>query len=189
MKRIIGYFLQGLVFVIPIAITIGIFCYVIHMVDQMVVYLIPGLEMPFPGGGFVLTLVLVTGVGFLASNIVTRRLLGWIDLLFTRIPFAKLLYSSVKDMIGALMGNKSFHVPAVVTLSPTGAKVLGFVTSESLDAFGIKDHVAVYVPQAYNFAGNLILFPKDQVSRINAESSRVMAFVVSGGVSVRPEGS
>ena len=43
--------------------------------------------------------------------------------------------------------------------------------------------MAVYFPQSYNFAGNLLVFPKDQVQALDAESSEVMAFIVSGGVS------
>ena len=49
--------------------------------------------------------------------------------------------------------------------------------------FGRQVHVAVYFPQSYNFAGNLLVFPKDQVQALDAESSEVMAFIVSGGVS------
>jgi uncharacterized membrane protein len=42
--------------------------------------------------------------------------------------------------------------------------------------------VAVYFPQSYNVAGNLLIFPREHVTRLDAESSAVMAFVVSGGV-------
>ena len=52
-----------------------------------------------------------------------------------------------------------------------------------MEMFGLKDHVAVYFPQSYNFAGNLLVFPKDQVRPLDAESSEVMSFIVSGGVS------
>ena len=61
-------------------------------------------------------------------------------------------------------------------------KVIGFVTRESLDILGIPGYVGVYVPQAYAFAGHLLLVPGDQVERLAGESADLMAFVVSGGV-------
>ena len=53
----------------------------------------------------------------------------------------------------------------------------------SLDFLGVADHVAVYLPQSYNFAGNLLLFPSDQIQVLDVPSSDVMGFLVSGGVS------
>jgi|GEM_PF-2795218 len=46
-----------------------------------------------------------------------------------------------------------------------------------------NDTMAVYIPQSYNFAGNLIVVPKEQVMPIDIESGKVMTFIVSGGVS------
>ena len=60
--------------------------------------------------------------------------------------------------------------------------MIGFVTRESLDIFGIPGYVAVYVPQAYAFAGHLLLVPALQVEPLRGESADLMAFVVSGGV-------
>jgi len=56
------------------------------------------------------------------------------------------------------------------------------MTRESLDNLGLKDHVAVYLPQSYNFAGNVLIFPKEAVTPLEIESSEVMTFIVSGGV-------
>jgi uncharacterized membrane protein len=63
-------------------------------------------------------------------------------------------------------------------------KLLGFVTSDSLDLPGVEDRVAVYLPQSYNFGGMLVLIPKDRVTPLaTADSAKIMAFIVSGGVS------
>ena len=61
-------------------------------------------------------------------------------------------------------------------------EVIGFLTCESLANLGIVDSVAVYLPQSYNFAGNLVIVRRDQVTPLRAESGQVMAFIVSGGV-------
>ncbi len=87
-------------------------------------------------------------------------------------------------MIGAFVGDKkSFDKPVLVTLIPGGVSVIGFVTLETLESIGLKDKVAVYLPQSYNFAGNLIVVSKEQVTPIDASSGAVMALIVSGGIS------
>jgi len=108
-----------------------------------------------------------------------------VEKVFTGLPLVKLLYSAAKDMIEAFAGDKkSFDKPVIATIAPGGAaKVVGFVTRDSLDNLGLEDHVAVYMPQSYNFAGNVLLFPKEAVTPLDIESSQAMAFVVSGGVS------
>ena len=71
----------------------------------------------------------------------------------------------------------------IVSVTPDGsAKALGFVTTRTLDQLGVDDHVAVYFPQSYNFAGNLLLVPAERVTALTVDSAAVMAFIVSGGV-------
>jgi uncharacterized membrane protein len=70
----------------------------------------------------------------------------------------------------------------------SGIRVLGFLTQESLAIIGLKEHVTVYVPQSYGFAGQLLVVPATQVSPLPAESADVMAFIISGGVTQILEG-
>ncbi|WP_134683093.1 DUF502 domain-containing protein [Brevibacillus migulae] len=186
MKRIARYFLEGLLYVIPLAVTIYVLYKVFVTVDSFLGSTFPGLGfLTIPGLGFAVTIVLITVIGFLASNVLTRGLLSLVDSLFERVPFIKLIYTSIKDLIGAFVGEKkSFDKPVLVRLTPDGeAKAIGFITRESMDAYGLEDHVAVYFPQSYNFAGNLLIFPSSQVQPLDVESSEAMAFLVSGGVS------
>ena len=78
---------------------------------------------------------------------------------------------------------KKFDKPVLVNIGPESyAKILGFITRESLENFGLKDHVAVYFPQSYNFAGNVLIFPRKAVKSLDIASSEAMTFIVSGGV-------
>jgi uncharacterized membrane protein len=96
----------------------------------------------------------------------------------------KLLYSASRDMIRAFAGEKkSFHKPVLVELVVGGPMAMGFMTQESLGFLGLADHVAVYLPQSYNFAGAVLIFPTKQVKPLEIGSSEAMAFIVSGGVS------
>ena len=182
MKKLVSYFLKGLVIFVPIALTVIIFVVAFNKFDSIFEDRIPGY---FPGLGILLMVTLIFLIGFLASNFVGRKVFGLVEGIFTRLPLVKLLYSAVKDMIEAFAGDKkSFDKPVIATVGPGGSvKIVGFITRESLDNLGLEDHVAVYMPQSYNFAGNVILLPKEAVKPLNIDSSQAMAFVVSGGVS------
>jgi uncharacterized membrane protein len=143
--------------------------------------------LPFkiPGVGFVATIALITLVGVLTSNVVGRSLLDLAESQLQRLPLVKLVYTSIKDLVGAFVGDKRrFEVPVAVSPFPgTDARLLGFVTRDGLAGLGLPDHLAVYLPQSYNFAGCLMLFPRDRVVALDLSPSEVMTFIVSGGVS------
>ena len=180
MKKITKYFFNGLLFLGPVAITVYIFYTIFQKIDGL-------FKIPYPGIGFILTLLLVTLIGFMASNILTRSILDWVDNSLNKLPLAKLIYSSLKDLIGAFVGDKkSFNKPVLVTLfSNSPAKAIGFVTRDDLEFMGMKDSLAVYFPQSYNFAGQLLIFPKENITPLDLSSSEVMTLIISGGVSGR----
>jgi uncharacterized membrane protein len=178
MKRFTNYFLKGLAFLVPVVLTVYVLYAVFTKIDNL-------FKFPIPGMGFVATVVAVTFIGFLASNFLTRWAVRIVDGIFSRLPLVKMIYSSIKDLIHAFVGDKKgFNKPVTVSLGG-GVGALGFVTSESLENIGLKDTVAVYLPQSYNFAGNLIVVPKERVTPLEADSGDVMAFIVSGGIAAK----
>jgi len=180
MKKLAKYFVKGLVIFVPMALTVFIFVWAFTSFDSIF-----GGWLHVRGLGILLTVVFIFLIGFLASNFLGRRLFALVEKVFTGLPLVKLLYSAVKDMIEAFAGDKkSFDKPVIATIGPgDSVKIVGFVTRESLENLGLEDHVAVYMPQSYNFAGNVLLLPKEAVKPLDIESSQAMAFVVSGGVS------
>jgi uncharacterized membrane protein len=127
----------------------------------------------------------VTLLGFLLSSYLMRQILSVLELVLERLPLVKLLHGAVKDLMGAVAGEKKrFDRPVLVSLGPANpARVMGFVTRDSLGAMGLPEDVAVYLPQAYNFAGQLLILPRAAVTPLPLQSSEVMTFIVSGGVS------
>src|SRR6185312_10556137 len=125
MSRLFAYFLRGLVVVVPLALTVYVCVVIFTTIDSW-------LGLPIRGVGFVVTLALITLVGFLASTFVTRSLITALDSLLERLPFVRLLYSSAKDMLNAFVGEKRrFDKPVLVSLSEDGGvRVLAFLTSE-----------------------------------------------------------
>ena len=184
MKKLTGYFLKGLLIFVPAALTVFAVIFVLGKLDTILSDLfhieIPGLSLLI---AVIVILVGITMIGLVASNFIGRKLFVFIDKIFTQVPLIKLLYSSLKDFISAFAGDKkSFDKPVLVELIPGGPKAAGFITRQSVDMLGVTDHVAVYLPQSYNFAGSVLIFPADRVTPMEIESSEAMAFIVSGGV-------
>ena len=177
-KTLLGYFWRGCLVLAPVSITLYIAWLVFTTIDRI-------LPVGVPGVGFVLTLVLITLVGFLTSNVIGKAVVRETEKWLARVPLVKLLYTSIRDLVGAFVGDKKkFDRPVAVAIVPgSKTRALGFVTRESLAQIELKDCLAVYFPQSYNFAGNVLVVPKDQVETLSANSTDVMAFIVSGGVS------
>lgn len=176
MKALIKYFFNGLLIIIPMAVSIYAVFWAFKAIDGLL-----GLD-GYPGAGLLITLAMVTAIGFLANNFFTKKLFDYFELIVSRVPLVKLLYSSIKDLIGAFVGEKkSFNKPVLATFAP-GVRAMGFITRESLEQLGLVDQVAVYFPQSYNFAGNLLIMPRSQVEPLTIDSSEAMTFIVSGGV-------
>lgn len=79
-----------------------------------------------------------------------------------------------------------FNKPVEVALDADHqVRALGFITRGDLQNLGLADSVAVYLPQSYNFAGNLLIVTRDRVIPLAADPAEIMKLIVSGGVSSR----
>jgi uncharacterized membrane protein len=104
-----------------------------------------------------------------------------------KTPGVKFIYSSVKDMLEAFVGDKKkFTEPVLVEMTSSGIMKIGFVTKTDLSDLGsdknLKDYVGVYFPHSYNFSGNLFIVPKSKLVVLKGKNSDLMKMVVSGGV-------
>ena len=181
MKRLLRYFVQGLIFTVPTVVT-GYVCYGVFVrIDSW-------LHLSIPGAGFIATISAITLIGFLGPNVLSKPLVDGFEKLIERLPFVRLLYTSTKDLLNAFVGEKRrFDKPVVVALTADGAiRGLGYITQESAESLGAMESVVVYFPQSYAFAGWTFVVPASRVTRVETVSSDFMAFVVSGGVTDVP---
>jgi uncharacterized membrane protein len=177
MNWLLKNFLRGLVIVVPIALTIYIVYQTFILLDQL-------LHFETPGVGVVIILVGVILIGALASNFAIRRFLMLTEAVFTRAPLVRIIYSAIKDLLEAFVGNKRrFDRPVSVSLTDeTDVRLFGFVTRDDLADVALPGHVAVYLPFSYTWDGCLLIVPRSRVQPIEADSTSIMALVVSGGV-------
>ncbi len=181
MKRILGYFLRGLVLTVPLVVTVWVCYAVFTRVDGW-------LGISIPGVGFLSTIVLITLVGALGSSILTSSAVRVLEDVLNRLPFVRLLYTATKDLLSAFVGEKKRFAKAVlVSLTDgDGPRMLGFITQPSMNQIGLDAYVAVYCPHSYNFSGQLVVVPASRITPLDTDSAEFMAFVVSGGVTDMP---
>ncbi|MCH7412637.1 DUF502 domain-containing protein [Belliella sp. R4-6] len=176
-KRFIKYFFRGLLFVVPFALTVYVIVLTINFLDGII-------PIPIPGLGILIMLGFITFVGYLASLFITKPLFDLFEKWVFKIPLINIVYTSIKDLMSAFVGDKKkFNIPVIVKLSE-GMSRLGFITQDNLSILEEDHLVAIYFPHSYNFSGNLYLVPRENVRILNnVKSSDVMKFIVSGGVS------
>jgi uncharacterized membrane protein len=178
-QRGIQYFLQGLLILGPISITIYFIYIVFDKIDSL---LRPVINIP--GLGFIIIIAFIVLVGYVSSFFVMGRLLSVLDKFLEKTPGIKLLYSFVKDFFEAFAGNKKKFIHNVLAcVDDTDIWRVGFITQEDMSSFGMENYVAVYLPMAYSVAGNVYIVPKERIKPITSISAtQSMKFAVSGGV-------
>lgn len=190
MKKILNYFLQGLLFVVPIAITLWVIFKSILWIDSLLPFQVP-IKVPgfkdieIPGLGLLTIFVSIALVGLISARYIRNPLFMYTERMIERAPLVKLIYSSVKDLVEAFVGEKRrFNKPVLVRLEKDSQiNRIGFITKEDLTDMGIdREMVAVYLPFSYSFAGELIILPRENITFLNTSGIDAMKFIISGGV-------
>lgn len=195
MKKLLNYFLQGLLFVVPIAITLWVIFKSILWIDSLLPFQvpikIPGLpSLEIPGLGLLTIFVGIAFIGFISMRYIRNPLFSYLERMIDRAPLVKLIYSSVKDLVEAFVGEKRrFNKPVLVRLEKDSQiNRIGFITKEDLSEIGLeKEMVAVYLPFSYSFAGELIILPRENIRTLDTSGTEAMKFIISGGVTVLKE--
>ena len=183
MKRFFRYFLNGFLIMAPISLTIYIILAMLNWLDDVFDLDIAGYHIP--GLGILVMIFLLTLIGFIGSSFLVRPFFIITERIFNRVPIVSIIYSSIKDLFDAFVGdNQKFNRPVLVKMQiePLLYRV-GFVTQDSLISISMDDKMAVYFPDSYNFSGKLWIVAKENITYLEIPSSDVMKFVVSGGVS------
>src|ERR1700722_3184691 len=195
-RNLLRLFLQGVIVLAPISITIwtviSVFFWIDNILPNMLHNLFPklvgidqfGVPNRIPGLGFVVFISIALFVGYISPSFIVSRLVDLADRLLERTPGIKFIYSTIKDFFEAFAGNKrKFDKSVLVAIGASDVWQVGFITQEELKEFGLVEYVAVYEPQAYAFAGHLYFVKRDRVRILtDISSADAMKFAISGGV-------
>lgn len=177
-NRLIFYFLQGLLFTAPVAATLYVIYIIFYKIDSL-------FELSVPGLGLLIIILGITLLGFISNTFLLSPILYLLDRLMQSLPLVKIIYTSVKDLFEAFVGDKKkFDQPVLVYINKESQlQKMGFITRQDMEQFGIADKIAVYLPHSYNFSGDLYIVPKSHVTLLHVPPGEAMKFIVSGGVS------
>lgn len=177
-RKFIRYFFSGTLFIVPLTATAYVIFISFRWLDSL-------LSITIPGVGFVVIIGVITIFGYLTSTFALQTFVELFDQGMNRIPFIKLIYSSLKDLLSAFVGEKKkFNKPVLVTINKENdIYQIGFVTQNDLSDIGLNDMVAVYFPHSYAISGNHFLVPRSSIKPVQIPGPTAMKFIVSGGVS------
>ncbi len=193
-NKTLQYFLQGLVVIAPVAITVYVLVWLFMTVDNILPNIVhqifphnPNIEkgiITIPGINFLIIVLLFILIGWLSSLFFVSRIVSLFDYLFEHIPGIKFIYTPVKDFFQAFTGNKKkFDKPVLVNVDAADVWRVGFITEESAVNFNLPQHAVVYVPHSYAVSGITYIVPKERIKLLpNIASANAMKFAISGGI-------
>ncbi len=194
MKRILSalfrYFIKGLLVVIPLGAAFFLLFWAFSTVDDALnlsdkLFVNPqtGAPLYIPGIGILSVILVILVAGFIATYLITEPIYNWFSKWLSKLPLFKFIYSSIKDLTEAFVGDdKKLNEPVLVE-DKDGFKRIGFLTQKDMSSFGLKGDVAVYFPWSYSFAGQVFIVKADQIKPLKISSAQAMKFIISGGVS------
>ncbi|HEX6334038.1 MAG TPA: DUF502 domain-containing protein [Flavisolibacter sp.] len=188
-SKLFQYFLQGLLVIAPIAITVYTVYWVVSTIDNQVpLFTEKGADGKIYvrnyGLGFLIVIIAICLLGYLSSYFFRNRIYNLFDALMAKTPGIRFIYSTVKDFFEAFAGEKKkFNKPVLANIDDNDVWRVGFITQDDAADFGFTEYVAVYIPMSYSIAGNVYLLPRVRVRRITSiDATDAMKFAISGGV-------
>ncbi len=189
-KALLNYFFKGLIVVVPLGAAAFLIFWAVSSIDSALNLSdflwtdSKGKPRYIPGLGILNVFVIIMIAGILVTNVITDPIKRWFNRWINRLPFFNFLYSSIKDLTEAFVGDeKKFSEAVIVEVNEFGLKKIGFLVQKDLSKLNLPGEVAVYFPYSYSFAGQVIIISADKVKPINKNAADMMKFVISGGVS------
>ena len=187
--KLLQYFLQGLLVIAPIAITVWAVYSIVSFIDNQVpIFTAKDADGKWHvrnyGLGFLVVIGAIIVIGYLSSFFIKNRFYNLFDSVLKQTPGIRLIYSSTKDFFEAFAGEKKkFNKPVLANIDDNDVWRVGFITREEAKDFGFHEYAAVYIPMSYSIAGNVYILPKARVRLItNINATDAMKFAISGGV-------
>jgi len=187
MNRFVRFFFQGVLYTVPISVTIYVIWDIVVSIDSLVQ---PWLPFDAHGLGIVIVFFMITAIGLIGNLFVTLPIVSYVEKFFIKAPLVRIIYTSLKDLVSSFVGQKkSFDKPVLVKLYPdSDIYRMGFLTDESLGKFELgEDMVSVYVPHSYAISGQLFIVNKSMLKVIDVNATGMMKYIVSGGVTTMIE--
>ncbi len=188
-SALLRYFIKGLLIVVPIALSIFIVVWGVTTIDSWLNInnilgedARTGESRNIPGLGLILVILIILLAGIFVTYFVNDTMYNWFKRIMARLPLINFIYSSIKDLTEAFVGDdKKFNSPVLVEVEGN-LKRIGFLTQNDLSKLGLPGEAIVYFPFSYSFAGQIYIVEKSKIKPLDMNASEAMKLIVSGGV-------
>lgn len=192
-KRLKRYLLAGFVVVAPSLLTLYIIFWLVRISDRWARSILPlsvyeeTRILGIPGMGVLILLALLIGIGYFASGWIGRTIINFADGIFANMPVVSSLYSTLKKLFQAILGENttSFRQVVYVEFPRQGCWSIGFITGSMEEKDGIlpDNLLCVFVPTTPNpTSGFLVMVPENQIRRSSMKVEEAMKMIVSLGM-------
>ena len=192
MKNILGYlrsrFLAGILVVVPIVATFLALRFLFRQVDGIFsAWVAELIDRQVPGLGIVATFLIVIVTGFVATNLLGRRLIGWGERILGQLPFVRTIYKATKDIVhAATMSRRQVYRDVVMIEYPRkGIYSYGFVTSYTVrhDTDSARQLANIFIPSPpVPTTGVLIALPVEELFYLDIAPEEALKLILSGGL-------
>ena len=183
MKKTSTCFTNGLVLIVPLAITIFVIAEILSLTEGAL-----GKHLPlyFPGLGILTILLLIYLVGWFSSNWFMKKLIVWGELIVNKIPVVKFIYNSVKHLSTAVFeSNNMFNQVVLVPYPHEGVRAMGFVMADVPEALRERlgeEYLCVFIPWSLNMTSGTNLFvAKKDVIYLDISSESALQYILTAG--------
>ena len=197
--QIRGYFLAGLLVIVPLGVTVFVITAILRLIDRLLIIIPPKFHphtyLPFkiPGLGLVLAIILIMVTGILVKNYIGRRVVDFGEYILSGIPLVRPVYAAVKQVIQAMFGDTpyAFKRAILVEYPRKGVWALAFVTGKTygeIEEKTKKKMINVFLPTTPNpTSGFYLVIPEEDTISLNISVEDAFKLLISGGV-VEPGG-
>lgn len=193
MKKFRGYFLTGLIVVLPVVVTLYVLWITFNWIDGLLGNIIPlFIKKNIPGLGFITTIILIMLAGLLTKNFFGKKIFLFGEWLLIKIPFARTIYLATKQIIDTLLvkDKKAYQRVVMVEYPRRGIYTIGFITGKCQGEIQTKitqEMVSVFFPTTPNpTSGWLALVPADEIIYLDMSVEDGIKLIVSGGIITPP---
>jgi uncharacterized membrane protein len=196
-KRLTNYLISGLLFWIPLALTVLVIKFFLEVVNNLVpARFLPetllNLETTIPGSGFIFVVLILLLTGVLVTNILGRKLLDLWERALNKIPGFRNIYNALKKISSTVLNtsSESFRKAFLIQYPSKGIWVVAFQSGDfkgEIESIIGEDVINLFVPTTPNpTSGFFVIIPKKDAIELKMSVEEAFKLVISAGV-VTPE--
>lgn len=200
-KHLRGYFITGLLVVVPLYLSIYVVSLIVRFMDNML-NLLPSIAhphtyLPFhvPGLGIIFTVLSIIIIGMLATNFLGKRVLEFAERIMLKVPVARMIYNATKQFMETFFthGNQGFRQVVLVEFPRKGLYSMGFMTSRvtngEIKSKTSEPSMCVFIPTTPNpTSGYFAVIPENEVVFLDMSVEDAFKVIMTGGMVTPPEG-